>query len=112
MVNQSLIRQAIERAIAKKTIRAILERGYSIVVNNGEERMQPSNDGPTILASMFTTDQDCLEFGNYYWILLIYGNHGTDVISDYHVRCGDLLAPVNAFAEQIEAGQFDIVASA
>lgn len=107
--------QTIEKAIAKATIKALLDAGYVISVDDGEEiTVKRSIGSIKILNAMFTTDEDILhvempgtlvESG---WVKFIYGNDGYDVISDYTTNLEEMLKPVSELADRIENGDFTI----
>lgn len=79
----------IERQIIVLLVEDLLEAGYEISVNDGEETtLTCSTDEVAIFAAMSSTDEDRLLLstggrveGWVAWIRLIYGN-GADVISD------------------------------
>ena len=100
-------RQRIEQTIALVTAQALLDTGYSLGVNDGEETtIHHSRDIAAIQKALFTTDEDWLlvykhEAGHIYsdadgaqhednradyWVRFVYGNDGWDVISDYTVH--------------------------
>lgn len=100
-------RQLIERIIASRIIRAMLDTGFAIDVEDGEETtLERSTDHDSIIEHLFTTDMDYIhavkDGRRRGWVQLVYGNDGFDVICDYTVNLEDMLAPVNAFADQIE----------
>jgi len=76
----------VAEKIAKKLIDTLIEKGYSISVNDGEEWVLfRSTHYSSIIASMFSTDHDVIEAGigkDKIRFLLIYEN-GEDVISDF-----------------------------
>ena len=81
----------VERTIAKRLIRTILEAGYDVRIHEGEDWAMDkrSNDPKTIFDNMASTDEDRVYFYSTSerkeqlgWIWLIYGN-GEDLISDY-----------------------------
>ena len=91
-------RQRIEQTIVLTAAQALLDVGYSLGVNDGEEvTIHHSRDLDAIQAALFTTDEDYLlvykpvpgvnpqmldvKFDS--WVRLVYGNDGWDVISDY-----------------------------
>jgi hypothetical protein len=89
-------RQRIEQTIALVAAQALLDAGYSLGVNDGEEStITHSRDIGAVQKALFTTDEDYLygyEAGRTanekdkrpdVWIRLVYGNDGWDVISDY-----------------------------
>jgi hypothetical protein len=70
-------------------VQALLDRGATVSVNDGEEWVvKRSTDKATIIAALFSTDEDQLvardaEGNRLGWFHLVYGNDGTDVLSDY-----------------------------
>lgn len=114
--------QAIERAIARAAVSALIAGGFLVTVFDCEEyTLTDSGDVESILAAVFTTDDDRLyvrkvaaetpathdsEF--FGWVWFVYGNSGWDVISDYTTNLESLLEPVNAFAEEIDSGIFEV----
>ena len=90
-------RQRIEQTIALVAAQALLDAGYLLGVNNGEEiTIHHSRDIAKIQAALFTTDEDYLyvyvkgtnpkDTRPDYWVRFVYGNDGWDVISDYSVH--------------------------
>lgn len=113
------VRQLIERAIIRRAVADILavqaEDGpaYTINVYDGEDTaLAHSRDQEAIMAAIMSTDEDHLvvqraptpgsdrrlHFGN---VMLVYGNDGWDVISDYHVTLEDALKGANALADTL-----------
>ena len=94
-------RQRIEQTIALTAAQALLDAGYSLGVNDGEETtIHHSRDLDAIQAALFTTDEDWLlvyedpkGIGSKsdWWVHFVYGNDGWDVISDYCVALDDVL---------------------
>ena len=91
------VRQNIERMIAHQVIDSLLEAGYLLGVNDGEETtVHNSRDAKAVKAALMTTDEDYIfvyikgddkkDVRPQYWVRLIYGNDGWDVINDYHVH--------------------------
>ena len=87
-------RQRVEQTIALTAARALLDAGYSLGVNDGEETtIHHSKNLEDIKDKLFTTDEDWLlvfvkgdnrkDPRPQYWVRLVYGNDGWDVISDY-----------------------------
>lgn len=90
-------RQRVEQTIALVTAQALLDAGYSLGVNDGEEQtLQYSRNIEAIQAALFTTDEAWLlvftadrkpskDNRPDFWVRLVYGNDGWDVINDYSV---------------------------
>lgn len=90
-------RQRIEQTIALTAAQALLDAGYSLGVNDGEDiTIHHSRNLDKIQAALFTTDDDYLyvyvkgtnpkDTRPDYWVRFVYGNDGWDVISDYTVH--------------------------
>lgn len=100
----------LERIIVQRVIGDLLEAGFSLGVNDGEETtLTHSKDMLQITQAMFSTDEDYLlvyrPFGqerHFGWVRLIHGN-GRDIISDYTVNLETCLHGANAFVEMLEA---------
>lgn len=91
------MRQRVEREIARACIKALLDAGFTLGVNDGEETtIHHSRSAKKIEAAMFTTDEDWLlvnvkgdnrkDKRPQYWVRFVYGNDGWDVINDYTVH--------------------------
>jgi hypothetical protein len=97
-------RQRIEQTIALVTAQALLDAGFLLGVNDGEETtLRHSRSIEAVQAALFTTDEDYLlvyvdadqddplnvaaheDERSDYWVRLVYGNDGWDVISDYSI---------------------------
>jgi hypothetical protein len=108
-VNQ---RQAIEKRIVASAIADLLEAGFVITVNDGEEDvLLLSDDEEKIAAAMMSTDEDLLiaqhpsdkpEDKPRGWVRFIYGNDGPDVINDYTTNLEPYLAETLALAETLD----------
>jgi len=101
-----------ERRIASALVRAILDAGYDVGVNDGEETTVVStNNAKKAVDALFTTDEDyilvmsrtapCAQLG---WFRLIYGNEGWDVISDYSdtTLCRNIDASLESVVKSVE----------
>lgn len=87
-------RQHTEETIVLAVAVVLLDAGFSLGVNDGEEiTIHHSTDIAAIQKALFSTDEDYLyvyrKAGNKkdvrpdFWVRCIYGNDGYDVISDY-----------------------------
>jgi len=93
--------QDMERKIANKIIGVMLDSGYTITIDNGNDiTIRQSSNKEDILAGMFLTDEDKIlvshKDGNsrgYIW--LVYGNRGWDVIHNYSNSLEVILNPVH-----------------
>lgn len=97
----------VECKIVKAILKAARDGGYSISINDGEETtVKRSQDWAAILAAMATTEEDWLrlhrEGDRTGWVTLVYGN-GIDLISDYTTNLEEVMAPLNAYVETLEA---------
>jgi hypothetical protein len=95
------MRQMVEKKIYTKVIDALLEAGFGLSVDNGdnsggsdsdyEYEIHNSRNRKAILDAMSLTDEDRLyvigqgsvPFG---WVYFVYGNDGWDVINAYTVN--------------------------
>ena len=90
-----------EARIARKLIKAILARGLTVTVFDGEETtLARSKDSSAILAAMGTTDCDTLTARNdsgerVACFMLIYGNaeDGSELIADH--SAGDIALDIS-----------------
>ena len=100
----------IEKKIAKKFVEDTLAKGFSISVNDGEETtVKRSTNRDEILGAMRTTDEDILLIhqgsdSHLGFVYFVYGNDGTDVISDYTANgtTQACVAGAEALAKEIE----------
>jgi hypothetical protein len=79
-----------EAVVAKRLIRIILERGYMVSINDGEEwTVELSTDRKEILPALATTGEDIIRLykdgERAGFFLLIYGNaeDGSELIADH-----------------------------
>ena len=105
-------RQRIEQKIALTAVEQLLAAGYLLGVNDGEETtVHHSRDAKAIEAALFTTDEDYIyvylkddkDVRPDFWVRLVYGNDGYDVISDYSVAIEHGLTEAHALAAFYEA---------
>lgn len=104
-------RQAIEKQIAASAIADLLEAGFCITVNDGEEDVVSRSTDPADIASaMMSTDEDRLfvymnaELSTTYagWVYFVYGNDGPDVINDYTMNLDKVLQKTTELAERLD----------
>jgi hypothetical protein len=101
-----------ERRIASALVRAILDAGYDVGVNDGEETtVKATGKATTAINALFTTDEDYIlvmsrltpgtQIG---WFWLSYGNDGYDVISDHagNKVCDDLQDSIESVITKVE----------
>lgn len=82
---------SIEQAIATAIVEDVLSLGYVITVDNGGDdfEIERASDKEGVLENMFASDWDRLfiyrpaKIHQVGWVMLVYGNDGWDVISDY-----------------------------
>lgn len=95
----------VERKIANKAAKALLDAGFKVSVDDGEEVVVTrSSSIDEILEAMFSTDEDYLyaidaqgkRVGKVYFV---YGNDGPDVINDYSTTLEIVMAPVHTYAD-------------
>lgn len=92
----------IEEKITQKVIELAIAAGFELRVNDGEETVTPrTQDKGVLFGAMFSTDEDYLLFympgvkKRVGWVMFVYGNDGTDVISDYSTSLDDLMIVVD-----------------
>lgn len=105
-----------EMRVARAAVEALLADGWLVSVSDGEETtVFRSADADAICAALGTTDEDTL----HCWkpggeevdgfrrqiasVWLVYGNEPWEVIADHSDILGDVLKPVTALADEIEA---------
>jgi hypothetical protein len=99
----------VERRIVGRLVEALLAAGYSLGVNDGEERtITNSKDADAIYKALASTDSDTLiahfpDSDREAGVLLIWGND-VDVISDYHTSLEPVLAPINDWIGNVVEG--------
>jgi hypothetical protein len=96
----------MEEQIIRKIIADALAAGYKLSVWDGEdETVTNSGDAEAVFTALRTTDIDSLYFikdnVSIGFVLLVYGNDGHDVISDYTTNVEELIAGANTLAEQL-----------
>lgn len=106
-------RMMAERRMARALVDAILDRGFTVTVSDGEDRVvKKSIDRAEIMGALSSTDEDYVYVtdGNgrdRAWFRLIYGNSGWDVVSDYSANeLGDAIwnEVLSPLSDKIEAG--------
>jgi hypothetical protein len=105
MTNENRLK--LEMQILRKTVKVLLEAGFSLTVFDGEEdTVKQSTSFKEIVAALRTTDEDWLyTYRNGQktsFIYLVYGNDPWEVICDYGVSLDDILKPVFEYGEKIE----------
>lgn len=102
---QNKVRLEVERRIAQQAIADLLEAGYTLGVNDGEEiTIKESTDAEAVLKAMATTDEDYLlayrDGKRVGWVRFIYGNDGWDVINDYTTNLEEALTKTTALTDK------------
>lgn len=99
-----------EGKVARKAVDALLAAGFTVGVNDGEETvLKHSTSVNDIMGALFSTDWDYLYAYDAEtkkrvgWVHLVYGNDGTDLVSDHTTNLEQTLAPVSAYCEELEA---------
>jgi hypothetical protein len=125
-----LQRIQIEKRIARRVVRHLLQAGYRLTVDNGGDTYEIpyTYDFKTIVGAMFATDDErlvaemvppAIDAGSAAWaaykailgdrktikgwVYFVYGNDGYDVISDYTLNLEQVIQPVLDYAEGLEA---------
>lgn len=103
------MRKIATNLVIRKCIRTLLQAGYVLSVNDGENvTLKNSGNVKDIFAAMQTTDEDYLLVSSkgsdvhFGWVRFIYGNEPWEVINDFSTNLSAALAPVNAFCESLE----------
>lgn len=100
------LRIELEKKIVHKLLKAVIEAGYTVAVDDGEETSEHTADIPAVMAIVFNLDDCYLRLKNGAlsgWICLVFGNDGHDCINDYTTNLEELLKPVNAYADKYAA---------
>ena len=97
---------AIERRICKRLVDVLLDEGYGVGVNDGEETtVKNSLDAKEIMSAIQTTDEDYIlvyKAGKRIgWVRMIWSN-GTEVLTDYTTNLEDVLKPVNDYINLLD----------
>lgn len=98
-------RQLMEVRIASRIVEDACKAGYTISVDNGGDDDEYSGTDPIrIVHEMFATDQENLHLYGLPRgvVVLVYGNSGYDVLSDYSVVLEPLLKGAIELAEKLE----------
>ena len=103
MINEERIR--LEQRITMMFVQALLNAGYAIDVDDGEEIiLRGSTEFETIHAAMFSTDENVVSARSKYSfgsMLFVYGNDPHEVLSDYSMTLAEFLAPVEKYVEEL-----------
>ncbi len=101
-------RQAIEKEIATQIVTSALAAGYEIGVDNGgDEEEYRGKNKEEILKNMFATDSEYLYMyrASHHtsasgYVLLVYGNDGWDVMSDWTTSLDPVLAEAQELSDK------------
>lgn len=110
--NQAIAkRQDAEKRIVTELVRELLNHGFYLSTDNGEDDMCPvSNREKSVLDGLFQCDEEFIRVLRKYddgafklagTILLVYGNDGWDVIADYHTSLEPFMKSTQELAESI-----------
>jgi hypothetical protein len=90
------MRQEVERKIIHQVVDSLLEAGFSISIDNGDNNgnvyeLEASRSRRAIRAALYQTDDERIyaidaKGRTFGWVYFVYGNDGWDVISDYTVN--------------------------
>lgn len=92
-----------EIRIVKRTVDALIKAGYWLNVDNGgdtEELDEPTQDREALHKVLGETDDErimvyrAVDGPLCAWVLLVYGNDGWDVISDYTTNIDPIIEPI------------------
>jgi len=102
----------IEMTIVRKTAGALIDAGYFVSVNDGDETtVMDSRMVSEIMAAVFTTDEDYFyarreatgkdrDYDSF--VRFIYGNDGPDVINDYSTSLESVMRPVLDYCDTLD----------
>ena len=105
---------SIEDQIIKTTIKALLDAGYVLSVNDGEETtVNRSANIAQVFAAMKTTEEDYLLAYDgirgdrrlnqgHGWVRFVYGNDDTEVINDYTLNLDPVMIPIFKMIKEYE----------
>jgi len=105
----------LEKRIVRQLVRALLRAGYELSVdyNEGEGRVITwTRDYREVVDALFACDEEWLETQidsdetetgfKRSFVRLVYGNDGYDVIADYGISLEPVLAPINAWTDELQ----------
>ena len=107
-------RRAIERRIVEQVVDDLLAGGYWLAIDDPDleephEISGPFRDREEVLGRMFACDDDRLLVyttndgkKSIGWVLFVYGNDGTDVVSDYTTNLEPHMKWAADLADRIE----------
>jgi hypothetical protein len=97
-------RARMELKIVNRIIAEAKAKGYTLKVWDGYE--EEGNTDYDVKTAIFDLDSARVEVfnGDKQWIgniLLVFGNDGYDLVSDYHTSLDEFIAPVEELAEPV-----------
>ena len=101
-------RQKIERQIIYRLVDELLEGGYELRLHDGENWATPKTTNAIQVKNAFmSVDEETLYVYNKntdtrYFVFLVYGNDGWDVINDHSVALDDHIRETVKLAEKLE----------
>lgn len=101
-------RRTLERRVVRHAVRALKAAGYSLRLHDGEAWSTPHRASETqIMDAMQATDMERLYAFNddgksVGALVLVYGNSGWDVISDYSTSLDEALKETNEYADKLD----------
>lgn len=109
-------RARLEMAIVNALIDRAKTTGHRLRVRQYEEQedYSDSDEGYNVRSVVFDLDMCSLELEviatgeRWGWILLVFGNDGWDLISDYTTDLEHFIAPINALARRLERGEYTV----
>jgi hypothetical protein len=99
-------RLEIERRIIRRYLKALVDTGYEIAVDYEQEDLTWHRDVQLGLEEVTAVDIAtvyCREPGaktTKGWLYFVQGNEPGEVLNDYTTNLEEVLAPVNAYAEE------------
>lgn len=92
-------RAAIELAIVHELIKRLIAAGYSeLSVDDGDGEEQ-TGDEQGLVSAIFAVDEARL-YAKPYWVFLVMGNDGTDIVCDYHTGLDAIMDPLHDWIEE------------
>lgn len=90
--------RAGERDIARHLLQSLVEQGFSVGGDDGEEQTDYTDNWKDLHSKLFETDVYDLYFmkvdaGPEYWVKLVYGNSPEEMICNYDVSAEPFLKP-------------------
>ena len=112
--NNAMVRRIrAEKRMASGLIKACLKRGYSVTIDNGEDKpVIRSTNYREIMTELWATDEEHVVIHDadgtpLGWFFLVYGNDGWDLISDYSANdvCDEIYnTDISPLADKVESG--------